>query len=124
MPAVGFGLGLERLLMTMADEGVVIQEPARFDVFIASMGDDAALKAASMAHELRTKGLKVDIDHMGKKLKAQMKYANKVGARYTMILGDDELANDKASLKEMQSGEQVEVKLAAEDILQLVNRGE
>ncbi|WP_312649875.1 histidine--tRNA ligase [Proteiniclasticum sp.] len=124
MPAVGFGLGLERLLMTMADEGVVIPEPMRFDIFIASMGDDAALKAASMAHELRIKGLKVDIDHMGKKLKAQMKYANKVGARYTMILGDDELVNDKASLKEMQSGEQVEVKLAAEDILQLVNRGE
>lgn len=124
MPAVGFGLGLERLLMTMVDEGVVIPEPMRFDIFIASMGDDAALKAASMAHKLRAKGLKVDIDHMGKKLKAQMKYANKVGARYTMILGDDELINDKASLKNMQSGEQVEVKLTAEDILQLVNRGE
>lgn len=124
MPAVGFGLGLERLLMTMADEGVVIPEPLRFDIFIASMGDDAALKAASVAHELRSRGLKVEIDHMGKKLKAQMKYANKVGARYTMILGDDELKNDTASLKEMQSGEQVEVKLSAEDILQLVNRGE
>lgn len=124
MPAVGFGLGLERLLMTMSDEGVIIPEPMRFDVFIASMGDEAALKAASMAHELRALGLKVDIDHMGKKLKAQMKYANKVGAAYTMILGEDELVNHTAALKNMENGEQVEVKLEADEILRTVNRSD
>jgi histidyl-tRNA synthetase len=124
MPAVGFGLGLERLLMTMADEGVEIPEPVRFDVFIASMGEEAALKAASVAHKLRRMGLKVDIDHMGKKLKAQMKYANKVGSRFTMILGEDELARSTASLKNMGSGEQVEVRLSAEEIMQMVQRGE
>jgi histidyl-tRNA synthetase len=124
MPAVGFGLGLERLLMTMSDEGVTIPEPKRFDVFIASMGDEAALKAASMAHALRARGLKVDIDHMGKKLKAQMKYANKVGAAYTMILGEDELVNHTAALKNMENGEQVQVKLEADEILQTVNRSD
>lgn len=124
MPAVGFGLGLERLLMTMSDEGVSIPEPKRFDVFIASMGDEAALKAASMAHALRARGLKVDIDHMGKKLKAQMKYANKVGAAYTMILGEDELVNHTAALKNMENGEQVQVKLEADEILQTVNRSD
>jgi len=124
MPAVGFGLGLERLLMTMADEGVEIPEPVRFDIFIASMGEEAALKAASVAHHLRGKGLKVDIDHMGKKLKAQMKYANKIGSRFTMILGEDELAKNTASLKNMENGEQIEVALSADEILQMVSRGE
>ncbi len=116
MPAVGFGLGLERLLMTLDDEGILIPEPRRLDIFIASMGDEASLKAASMAYELREKGLKVDIDHMNKKLKAQMKYANKVNAVYTMILGEDEIANNTASLKKMENGEQIEVKLTAEEI--------
>ena len=124
MPAVGFGLGLERLLMTLEDEGVVIPDPSRFDIFIASMGDEAALKAAAMAYELREKGLKVEIDHMGKKLKGQMKYANKIGAYYTMILGEDEIAKGTASLKEMETGEQIEVKLSTEEILSRVNRSE
>lgn len=124
MPAVGFGMGIERLLMTMEEEGVVIKEPLRYDVFIATMGKAESLKAAAMAHELRAKGLKVDIDHMGKKLKAQMKYANKVGARYTMILGEDELQNAKASLKNMENGEQVLVALTPEAIEDIVKRSE
>ena len=67
MPAVGFGLGLERLLMTLEDEGIVIPEPLRLDVFIASMGPEESLKAASVAHDLRSRGLKADIDHYGQK---------------------------------------------------------
>ncbi|MBR0575389.1 histidine--tRNA ligase [Proteiniclasticum sp. BAD-10] len=117
MPAVGFGLGLERLLLSMQDEGIEIPEPSRFDLFIASMGEEAELKAAAMAHVLRARGLKVEIDHMDKKLKAQLKYANKVNARYTMILGEDEIRGETAALKKMDTGEQIEVKLEAEAIL-------
>lgn len=117
MPAVGFGLGLERLLLSMQDEGIEIPEPSRFDLFIASMGEEAELKAAAMAHVLRARGLKVEIDHMDKKLKAQLKYANKVNARYTMILGEDEIRGETAALKRMDTGEQIEVKLEAEAIL-------
>jgi histidyl-tRNA synthetase len=117
MPAVGFGLGLERLLLSMQDEGIEIPEPSRFDLFIASMGEEAELKAAAMAHVLRARGLKVEIDHMDKKLKAQLKYANKVNARYTMILGEDEIRGETAALKKMDTGEQSEVKLEAEAIL-------
>lgn len=122
MPAVGFGLGLERLLMTLEDEGIVIPEPLRLDVFIASMGPEESLKAASVAHSLRSRGLKADIDHMDKKLKAQMKYANKIGARFTMILGEEELSNNKASLKNMENGEQVEVPLTPEAIEEIIMR--
>lgn len=117
MPAVGFGLGLERLLLSMQDEGIEIPEPSRFDLFIASMGEEAELKAAAMAYVLRARGLKVEIDHMDKKLKAQLKYANKVNARYTMILGEDEIRGETAALKRMDTGEQIEVKLEAEAIL-------
>lgn len=124
MPAVGFGLGIERLLMTMQDEGVVIPEPLRLDVFIASMGEAESHKAAAVAYHLRKRGLKADIDHMGKKLKAQMKYANKIGARFTMILGEEELTNNKASLKNMKNGEQVEVPLTPEAIEEIINRSE
>lgn len=124
MPAVGFGMGLERLLLTLEAEGIKIPEPLRFDVFIASMGDAESMKAASMAFMLRKKGIKVDIDHMGKKLKAQMKYANKIGARFTMILGEEELTNNKASLKNMENGEQIEVPLTPEALEEIIMRSE
>lgn len=116
MPAVGFGMGLERLLMTLEEEGIEIPEAPRYDVFIASMGEAAALKAAALALALRKTGLKVEIDHMGKKLKAQMKVANRLNAAYTIILGEEELEKQEAALKHMDSGEQVLVPLIADSI--------
>ncbi len=124
IPAVGFGMGIERLLLTLEEEGIAIEEPNRIDVFIASMGDEAALAAASIATQLRSCGAKVDIDHMSKKLKGQMKYANKIGARYTMILGDDELTRGIATLKTMETGEQQEVKLEVSELLKSIKRSE
>ncbi len=124
IPAVGFGMGIERLLLTLDEEGIAIEEPGRIDVFIASMGDEAALAAASIATQLRSHGIKVDIDHMGKKLKGQMKYANKIGALYTMILGDDELTGGVATLKTMETGEQQEVKLEVSELLENIRRSE
>lgn len=122
IPAVGFGMGIERLLLTLEAEGIAIKEPNRIDVFIASMGEVAALKAASIATKLRSQGIKVDIDHMGKKLKGQMKHANKINAKFTMILGDDELARGIASLKNMETGEQQEVKLEIIGLLETIKR--
>lgn len=122
IPAVGFGMGIERLLLTLEAEGIAIKEPNRIDVFIASMGEVAALKAASIATKLRSQGIKVDIDHMGKKLKGQMKHANKINAKFTMILGDDELARGIASLKNMETGEQQEVKLEVIELLETIKR--
>ncbi len=122
IPAVGFGMGIERLLLTLEEEGIAIDEPNRIDVFIASMGEEAALKAASIATKLRSQGIKVDIDHMGKKLKGQMKHANKIKAKFTMILGDDELTRGIASLKTMETGEQQEVKLEVSELLETIKR--
>ena len=110
-PAMGFGLGLERLLLTLEEEGIKIEEPNRCDLFIGSMGDNAKLKAMKLAFDLRKEGLKVDIDHLGKSVKAQMKYANKIGARFTFVIGDSEIQENMVNVKRMSDGEQFEVSL-------------
>ena len=118
-PAVGFALGLERLLMMFEKDGIVIPEPNRFDLFIGNMSDEAKVKAMFMANELRKKGLKVEVDHLGKKMKAQMKYANKLGALFTGVIGDSEIEEDTLTLKRMNDGEKFETKLS--NIDEIVN---
>ena len=118
-PAMGFGLGLERLLLTLEEEGIKIEEPNRCDLFIGSMGDNAKLKAMKLAFDLRKEGLKVDIDHLGKSVKAQMKYANKIGARFTFVIGDSEKQENMVNVKRMSDGEKFEV--ALDNIKNIVN---
>ena len=118
-PAMGFGLGLERLLLTLEEEGIKIEEPNRCDLFIGSMGDNAKLKAMKLAFDLRKEGLKVDIDHLGKSVKAQMKYANKIGARFTFVIGDSEIQENMVNVKRMSDGEKFEV--ALDYIINIVN---
>ena len=118
-PAMGVGLGLERLLLTLEEEGIKIEEPNRCDLFIGSMGDNAKLKAMKLAFDLRKEGLKVDIDHLGKSVKAQMKYANKIGARFTFVIGDSEIQENMVNVKRMSDGEKFEV--ALDNIKNIVN---
>ena len=118
-PAMGFGLGLERLLLTLEEEGIKIEEPNRCDLFIGSMGDNSKLKAMKLAFDLRKEGLKVDIDHLGKSVKAQMKYANKIGARFTFVIGDSEIQENMVNVKRMSDGEKFEV--ALDNIKNIVN---
>lgn len=118
-PAMGFGLGLERLLLTLEEEGIKIEEPNRCDLFIGSMGDNANLKAMKLAFDLRKEGLKVDINHLGKSVKAQMKYANKIGARFTFVIGDSEIQENMVNVKRMSDGEKFEV--ALDNIKNIVN---
>jgi histidyl-tRNA synthetase len=110
-PAIGFGLGLERLLLTLEEEGIEIPEPNYMDIFIGSIGDEARLEAFSLTYELRKLGVKCECDHMKKSVKAQMKHSNRINASYSMILGEDEIANKTAKLKRMSDGEIFEVKL-------------
>ena len=112
LPACGFGLGLERLLLLMNAQNVPFPERKKCDLFIASMGENASLKAAAIAKELRSEGLQVQIDTVGRGLKAQMKYANKLNALYTLVLGDSELETGNIKLKNMNNGEQREMTLS------------
>ena len=117
MPALGFAAGIERLLLTMDAQGIEIPAPEACDIYIASMGDDAKLKASALARELRSAGLYAEFDVVGRGLRAQMKYADKLGARFSMVLGDNELAENKAKLKNMLTGDQTEISLAPEEFL-------
>lgn len=109
MPGVGFGMGMERLLMVMEGAGVAIPEAKRLSLYICSMGDAARNKAFSLTAELRRAGISCEMDHCARSVKAQMKYANKTGAAFTMVLGDDELANGRAKLRSMSDSSEIEI---------------
>ncbi len=110
-PALGFAVGLERLIMIMDAQKCEFPATKPCDVYIAPMGDGASAMAAKLAKMLRAEGFFAETDIVGRGLKAQMKYANKIGAKYTVVLGDDEIAAHKANLKCMETGEQTEVSL-------------
>lgn len=104
-PSLGFGMGLERLLLTLENRGVEIPEEKSCDIFIASMGADASLRAFALSHDLRKEGFYAESDIVGRSLKAQMKYANKLGAKFSMVIGESELESGQAQLKNMATGE-------------------
>lgn len=105
VPSLGFGLGTGRLLMLLEAQGIELPAPSGCELYIAPMGEDASVKAMSIVADLRAGGISAQTDVVGRSLKAQMKYADKIGAKYTMVLGDDEIAKGKAVIKDMDSGE-------------------
>lgn len=110
-PSLGFAIGLERLLSVMDALEIEIPEDKKCELYIASIGDDASLKAAELCADLRSEGISAQFDIAGRSVKAQMKYANKIGAKYTCVIGDDDIEKGEVSVKDMQSGEQQVVSL-------------
>lgn len=110
-PALGFGMGLERLILTMQSQGCEFEQPPKCELYIAPMGENAAMAAASLVSELREDGLYTEYDLIGRSLKAQMKYADKIGAKFVLVLGDNELEQKLVRVKNMKSGEQTELPL-------------
>ncbi len=111
MPSLGFAMGLERLLMVMDAQGIAIPDDDKCALYIATMGDDAKVKAFELLRRVRECGLIAETDVVGRGLRAQMKYADKIGAKYSLVLGDNELSDDKAKVKNMETGEQTELAL-------------
>lgn len=111
MPSLGFAMGLERLLMVMDAQGIEIPNTDVCALYIATMGDHAKVKAFELLKRVRECGLTAETDIVGRGLRAQMKYADKIGAKYSIVLGDNELAENKAKVKNMESGEQTELAL-------------
>lgn len=110
-PALGFAMGIERLLLLMDKQGLPFPEREKCSLYIATMGEKASFKAASIASVLRREGVEVQFDVVGRSVKAQMKYANKLGAAFTVVIGDSELESGIVRLKNMESGEENEVAL-------------
>lgn len=108
-PAVGFGLGIERLLLRLSETGVKIPEADTVDLYIAPMGERAIIESQKLSYQIRREGISVDTDHLGRGLRASMKYADKLGAKYTLVLGDNEIDTNTAKIKNMSTGEETEV---------------
>lgn len=110
-PALGFGMGIERLLLVMEKQGCDFLPEKKCDIYFATMGDAALEKAMELSKALRVYGYYAEYDLMGRGIKAQMKYANKIGALFTAVIGDNELETGTAKLKEMEKGEEAEIRL-------------
>ena len=110
-PAAGFGLGLERLLLVLENTNNLKAEEKGIDVYVAPLGERASDESQAICQKLRQAGLSAETDLMGRSLKAQMKYADKINAHYVAILGDDELDQGVATVKNMAEGESKQVSL-------------
>ncbi len=109
--ALGFGMGLERLLLVMQKQDCDFMQDKTCDLYIATMGDNAVKKALSMTTALRDEGFFVEYDLVERGLKPQMKYADKIGAKFVIVLGDNEIESGSAKLKNMATGEQTDITL-------------
>ncbi len=117
---IGFAVGIERLVMIMKAQGLEGGLETSTDIFVAAIGDKADVYSQKLVYDLRRAGVYAEQDLCGRSVKAQMKYANKLGAKYSIVLGDDEIEQNKVDLKNMQTGEVISVALHAENILSAI----
>lgn len=111
-PGIGFGIGLERIALILEKQGIGISAEKPLDVYLVALGEAADKEISTQLFKLRQAGFSAERDYLGRKMKAQMKSADRMKARYTAILGDDELERGEIALKSMETGEQRTVKLA------------
>lgn len=111
MPAVGFGIGIERLMLAMKKEDIILATAPDIDLYVGTLGENVISKAYEIVTKIRDNGWVVETDYVGKSLKAQMKYANKIGAVKTVIIGENEINSNLVKIKDMETGELLEVAL-------------
>ena len=109
IPGVGFGLGIERLLLLMEANQIEIPEAEKPEVFVAVVGEAAKAFGLKLCRQLRQKGVIAEMDTLARNIKGQFKYADRLGARYTLVIGEDELTKGVVSLKDMSRSEQREI---------------
>lgn len=118
-PGIGFALGLERLILLLHNVGIT-KEPEPLDLFLVSLGEKADLYVQKFVYDLRKSGVSCDRDYLSRSFKAQMKYANKIGCNYIIVIGDDEITQDTGKLKNMATSEETEIRLS--DIRSIAER--
>ena len=111
VPGVGFGMGMERLLLLLESLHINPDNTETPDIFVASIGQAADSYVQKLVYRLRKQGISAERDYLERSVKAQMKYANKIGAKYTVVLGDDEIERGTAAVKNMETGESEEISL-------------
>ncbi len=110
---IGWGMGVERMIMVQDARGTAPEAPALYDVFVCTLGEDARLEGVKLVRELRAAGLRADLDHAARSLKAQFKFAGKANAKYVVTLAGDELARGVVRLRDMDASEEKEVSRGA-----------
>ena len=101
-PALGFAMGIERLVLLLDSLSYEFPEAKKADIYFCNIGENALKVALSLSEELIADGFEAAVDLMGRGLKAQMKYANKIGAKYTVVIGDDDIENGILKIKNME----------------------
>ncbi len=119
-PGIGFALGIERLILILKNQGIDVVTPKTPDIFVAAIGENADIEAQRLVYTLRQRGLWAERDLCGRSVKAQMKYANKLGSRYSVVLGDNEIANGIIDLKNMTNGEVKNCELSIDTIYDII----
>lgn len=109
--SLGFGMGLERLMLLMEAQNCPFPEPQSADLFIVALGDKAVLKALEISKDMRAEGFGCLMDLNQRSVRAQMKYADKLGAKFNLVIGDNEVESGCAKLKNMSTGEETEIQL-------------
>ena len=112
LSGIGFGMGITRLILAMRELGLDKIDTPTPDLYVAALGENAMVEALAIVERLRREGRYAECDIVGRSLKAQMKYANKIGAKYTLIIGDSEIEAGRAQMRNMADGSQTEVELA------------
>ena len=110
-PGIGFAMGIERIILALEEAGAMPDLSDVPDIYIANIGDETKLFVTALADKLRKAGVKCERDLCSRSLKAQMKYADKCGARFSVVIGGDEAEKKSATLKNMAEKEQIEVSL-------------
>ena len=108
-PGIGWGMGIERMIMVQDMRGTAPAAPAPLDVLVVTLGDDARMDGVKLVGELRAKGVKADLDHAARSMKAQFKYANKLGVKKVIVIAGDELEKGVVKLRDMEQSSETEV---------------
>ena len=117
-PGIGFGMGVERMIMVQDMRGIAPEAPALYDAFVVTMGDEARMEGVRLVSELRAAGVKADLDHAARSMKAQFKYANKIGVSKVIVIAGDELEKGVVKLRDMANSTEAEI--ARADIVKTI----
>lgn len=116
VPAVGFGMGIERLMIALENEGIKVSEEETLDVFIVMFDKSFRRDALKLCNELRKLNISCDLDYLDRNLKSQMKYANKINVKNVIVIGEDEISNNYLNIKNMSTGETTKTEFDAKSI--------
>ena len=119
-PGIGFGMGIERMIMVQDMRGVAPEAPAPLDAFVVTLGEEARMEGFRLVNALRDRGVRADLDHAARSMKAQFKYANKLGVSKVIVIAGDELAQGVVKLRDMDKSEETAVPRA--EIVELLSK--